>query len=327
MGSAPSRSLREPAPAGVIDTIGTAFMILNRRPYLALMVVGLDLLLWLGPRISVSEIGRAVNQLLSRPELGGQAPAPVPVLSADFDALVILASLIPSLVAALGPDNMALPYQPLVLQPMLAASIGIVFSLFLASIGLGMSYWTILAHVVRGERLRRAQLFRSTLRNTLAMLTYLGLLALAAVGLSFLAGFTLFGATLLGLGDIVLVPFTIAAVVLTIVFYIGTFFVEDAIVLSGAGPFRAVIYSLGICRIAFWPTMRFIAASLIVQLGLPLALRVFTQNAAAVPFALVSHSYVATGLILASLLFYRERIVIVLRQGTNAKREEEESRQ
>ncbi len=298
-------------------------MILNRRPYLALMVVGLDLLLWLGPRISVSEIGRVVNQLLSRPGLGGQAPAPVPVLSADFDALVILASLIPSLVAALGPDNIALPYQPLVLQPMLAVSIGIVFSLFLASVGLGMSYWTILAHVVRGERLRRVQLFRSTVRNTLVMLAYLGLLALAAVGLSFLAGFTLFGATLLGLGDFVLFLFGIATVVLAIVFYIGTFFVEDAIVLSGAGPFRALIYSLGICRIAFWPTMRFIAASLIVQLGLPLALRVFTQSAAAVPFALVSHSYVATGLILASLLFYRERIVLLLRQGTNAKREEE----
>ncbi len=298
-------------------------MILNRRPYLALMVVGLDLLLWLGPRISVSEIGRVVNQLLSRPGLGGQAPAPVPVLSADFDALVILASLIPSLVAALGPDNIALPYQPLVLRPMLAVSIGIVFSLFLASVGLGMSYWTILAHVVRGERLRRVQLFRSTVRNTLVMLAYLGLLALAAVGLSFLAGFTLFGATLLGLGDFVLFLFGIATVVLAIVFYIGTFFVEDAIVLSGAGPFRALIYSLGICRIAFWPTMRFIAASLIVQLGLPLALRVFTQSAAAVPFALVSHSYVATGLILASLLFYRERIVLLLRQGTNAKREEE----
>jgi hypothetical protein len=120
------------------------------------------------------------------------------MLSAEFDAVVILASLIPSLVAALGPDNIALPYQPLVLQPMLAASIGVVFALFLASIGLGMSYWTILAYVVRGERLRRAQLFRSTLRNTLVMLAYLGLLALAAVGLSFLAGFTVFGATLLG---------------------------------------------------------------------------------------------------------------------------------
>jgi hypothetical protein len=324
--SAPSRSLREPAPAGVIDTIGTAFTILNHRPYLALMVVALDLLLWLGPRISVNEIGRAVNQMLSRPEFAGQSPAPVPMLSAEFDAVVILASLIPSLVAALGPDNIALPYQPLVLQAMLAASIGVVFALFLASIGLGMSYWTILAYVVRGERLRRAQVFRSTLRNTLVMLAYLGLLALAAVGLSFLAGFTVFGATLLGLGDIVLVLFTIATAVLAILFYIGTFFVEDAIVLSGAGPFRAVIYSLGICRIAFWPTMRFIAASLVVQLGLPLALRVFTQNAAAVPFALVSHSYVATGLVLASLLFYRERIVLVLRQGANAKREEESRR-
>jgi hypothetical protein len=40
----------------------------------------------------------------------------------------------------------------------------------------------------------------------------------------------------------------------------------------------------------------------------------------------VSHSYVATGLVLASLLFYRERIVLVLRQGANAKREEESRR-
>ncbi|MFN3337742.1 MAG: hypothetical protein ACK42I_09625, partial [Thermomicrobium sp.] len=203
----------------------------------------------------------------------------------------------------------------------------VLVGLFVLGVVLGMCYWTLLGAVVRGERLRLGALLRTGLRNSVMMLAYFGILVLGLLGITVIAGFMLAAATVMGLGVPVLSLATLIFLIAGLVFYLGTFFVEDAIVLSGAGPFRAVQYSIGILRVAFWPTLRFIAAVSMIQLGLPLALRVFTGNVLAIPFALVSYAYVATALVLASLLFYRERVILVLRgQAVRASRTEVEER-
>lgn len=328
MGSAPSRPLREPVPAGVIETLGTAFTLLNRRPYLMLVLVALDCLQWLGPRISGGELFRLVgNYLTAAGAMPTDQRTALQGLGADFDLLLLLTTLLPSLVAVLGPQTFAVPFRPPVVEPVpLVASI-VLIGLFIFGVVLGMCYWTILGAVVRGERLRLAALLRTGLRNSVMMLTYFGILFLGLMGITVVATLALAAATIVGLGIAVLSLATPLFLIAGLVFYVGTFFVEDAIVLSGAGPFRAVQYSIGILRVAFWPTLRFIGALSMIQLGLPLALRVFTGNVLAIPFALVSYAYVATALILASLLFYRARVILVLRgQAVRASRTEVEER-
>ncbi len=328
MSAGPSGPRREPAPAGVIETLGIAFSLLNRRPYLILVLVALDCLQWLGPRISGGELFRLVGNYLAT---AGAIPAgqqtTLQGLSADFDLLLLLTTLLPSLVAALGPQTFAVPFQPVVIEPVpLIAALSII-TLFVVGVVLGMGYWTLLGAVVRGERLRVAALAQAGLRNAVMMLTYFVILLLGLVGIAVVASFALAVTTVVGLGAPALSLATILFLVAGLLFYLGTFFVEDAIVLSGVGPFRAVQYSVGILRVAFWPTFRFIGAVSVIQLGLPLALRVFTGNVLAIPFALVSYAYVATGLVLASLLFYRERVILVLRsQAVRASQTQVEER-
>ncbi|MCX2726085.1 hypothetical protein OO015_01020 [Thermomicrobium sp. 4228-Ro] len=329
MGTVSPRSVREQTPAGVIETLGTAFTILNRRPYLIVGVMALDILLWLGPRLPAGTVTRSLSDVLIR--VGALPPdqqSALQSLGEQFDLLMLLVSFLPSLVSALGPDTFALPYDPIVIGLSLPTAVLGGSVLFALGIVVSMAYWTLLADVVRGERFRSRRYGRAVLRNAGAMLAYLGLLFLGAVGLSVVTSMVLLAAAMTGLEPVVTESLLFFALLGALAFYFATFFVEDAIVMSGAGPFRSALYSLGILRVTFWPAVRFIVAVSMIQLGLPLALRVFTTNALAVPFALLSYAYVATGLMLASLLFYRDRIVHVLRrEGPRATRERVEERQ
>ncbi len=315
VGTTSSRPVREQPPAGVVETLGTAFAMLNRRPQLIFVIAVLDFLFWLGPRLPAGDITRSLADVLVR---SGALPpdqrAAFQGLGEELDLLTLLASFLPSLVSALGPDTFAIPYDPVVWRLSLPAAALGGLGLFASGVLVSMAYWTLLADIVRGERFRSRRYGRAVLRNTGAMLAYLGLILLGAIGLSLVGSMVLLAATVAGLAPVVTDLLMFLFVLGAIAFYFATFFVEDAIVMSSAGPFRSVSYSLGIVRVAFWPSVRFIVAASIIQLGLPLALRVFTAHALAVPFAILSYAYIATGLMLASLLFYRERIVQVLRR-------------
>ncbi|MBA2448513.1 MAG: hypothetical protein H0V51_10865, partial [Chloroflexi bacterium] len=51
---------------GVVDTLSAGYRIVNRRPWLVLGPVALDLFLWFGPRVSVAPL---IGPLLARPDL------------------------------------------------------------------------------------------------------------------------------------------------------------------------------------------------------------------------------------------------------------------
>ncbi|MFN3336867.1 MAG: hypothetical protein ACK42I_05120, partial [Thermomicrobium sp.] len=166
MGSAPPRPLREPAPTGVIETLGVAFTLLNRRPYLILVLVALDCLQWLGPRISGGELFRLVGTYVNTAgAMSTDQRAALQGLGADFDLLLLLATLLPSLVAVLGPQTFAVPFRPAVIEPVPLVASVVLVGLFVLGVVLGMCYWTLLGAVVRGERLRLGALLRTGLRN------------------------------------------------------------------------------------------------------------------------------------------------------------------
>ncbi|MCS7246114.1 MAG: hypothetical protein NZ696_00675 [Thermomicrobium sp.] len=301
----------------MIDTLGLAFTLLNRRPYLVLMLVTLDAVLWLGPRVSSAELLRVLRNTLAAAGTPTTAPSMSwPAVTGDFDLALLATWFIPSLVAALGPQSFAMPYAPIVWHLGFVPTLVAAGSLLIIGIVVAMGYWTVLAFVVRGEKMRGQVLLRAILRNSMMMVAYLGVLCLGLVGLAVILTPLLAASMLVGLGDAAFALLSLLLALAGLVFFVGAFFVEDAIVLSNAGPFRAFLYSAGIVRVALWPSLRFIAALSMIQVGLPLALRVFAGNPLAVPFALISYAYVATGLVLASLLFYRDRIALVLRRNS-----------
>lgn len=315
VGSSSSRPLRNSAPAGVIETLGHAFTLLNRRPHFILFLVGLECFLWLGPRIHPSSLVATLLRYVDTTQSPWfEQSGTLETWGNQFNVLLLLSTVVPTLVAALGTENLAVPLQPLILYPNPPIAALTLIAFLGLGVVLGISYWTLLATVVRGERLRWREFGSATVRNSGIMLSYFLLLFLGASGLALLTGGVLMTAALLGIDTFVASALVFFFFVGGFFFYVVTFFVENAIVLSRAGPFRAVMLSVGILRVSPGASLRFIAASSIVQLGLPLALRVFTHQVLAMPFAILSHAYIISGLLLASLLFYRERVALVLRR-------------
>src|SRR5262249_39286186 len=67
----------EPPIPGVIDTLTDGFQLVNRAPVLLLVPVLLDLLLWLGPKLSVADLAeRAPGRLVPPVEQLGQEAGP-----------------------------------------------------------------------------------------------------------------------------------------------------------------------------------------------------------------------------------------------------------
>jgi len=301
---------------GVIDTIGTAYAMLNRQPYLIMVLVALDLVYWLGPRLSPIAFTARVAEWLGRAGADPQAQGLLRDLGTQFDNLLMLLSvLIPTLVFALGVDRLpqlpALTWNvevPWWLVPPLA--------LTLAALGVlvGMGYLTMLGRLVRGHAVISPELPRAALRNGLAMIgLYLILIGLFVLVLM-PAMITSVLSVVIGIDALILPIVSLFLFALSLWAFLLTFFVEEAIVLSQAGPLRALYLSYHLLRSHFWQAVRFIVAVMIIQTGAPIALSLFTRTPWGVPFALVSYAYLITGLGLASMIFYRDRVAVVLAQ-------------
>ena len=306
------------AQPGIIDTLGLAFASVNRRPYLIVLPVLVDLYLWLGVGVSAGPLTTTIVNWLSRqPGMDSAAVSAFGSAGQHYDLVSLLVVSIPSLLGELGQATVAgsgprvwiagLPWWTI-------APLGA--TLAVLGVFVGMLYLTTVGYLI-AERPASLQLCRDALRNAVRMLgfaavTVLTLLLLATPAL-------LFGGILLTLGVNVLPLLAVLAWMAVVWVFFLLFFAQDAIVVSGAGPVRAMFLSYNVVRRNVWTTAGFIAVYLVISTGTPLALRVFTHTPWAVPAAMLGNAYVSTGLIAASMLFYRDRVRQVL-QGERSAR-------
>jgi hypothetical protein len=118
---------------------------------------------------------------------------------------------------------------------------------------------------------------------------------------------------MVGAGPVILPLVALALTGLWLWVFLLTFFVEEAIVLSQSGPLRSLALSAAVVRQHFWPAVRFVLAATLIEMGVPIALRVFFRTPWGVPFALLSYAYLMTGVILAAMVFYLDRVAVMLR--------------
>jgi hypothetical protein len=185
--------------------------------------------------------------------------------------------------------------------------VAVLFLLALLVIGLWLKslFVTPIAQMVRQEPF----MLRTALRASVATATQIALLFLSVIGMVALmlipvavvgAAFVLAGINGFGLLILaVLVP------VFGALFY-GAF-AMDAIFLERVGPLRALYLSYRVVRRNVWPTAGFIALTICISRGVPLALTRVVQHPVGLLLAMIAHAYVAAGLATGSLLFYRER--------------------
>jgi hypothetical protein len=313
----PSSARTSTRLTGVIDTLSSGYGVVNRHPWVICIPILLDLFLWLGPQITAA---RLVSRTLGRmAQLGAPGAWTMDVAQQrdlveaveGFNLLSALApSLlgVPSLVASLGIRN---PLQAASVESWAGAA-AIFFGCMCGGMLLGSFYYALLAQGVRDGAVSLIRLLGQALRSWVRVLLYL--LLLAGLGLLFglPVGFLAVSAALISpeLGSLALSAVMVALV------WVGLylFFVPDAIFLSQVGPLQAVKNSVAVVRSSFWSTVGMVVLITLVLLGMG---RVWELASASIadPWGLglgiLGNAYIATGLIAASMAFYRERIEAV----------------
>jgi hypothetical protein len=296
---------------GVIETIQSGYDTLNARPYLIAVPLALDLVLWLGPRFTSPAL---FNWLAHWPAQRADGIDLANALSQRGTSAEITSTIaqawngygVSNLIGTLGHEHVA----HLIDRPTAAIGpwyVAVLFLLALLVIGLWLKslFVTPIAQMVREEPF----VLRTALRASVATATQIALLFLSVIGMLALmlipvavvaAAFVLAGINGFGLLILaVLVP------VFGALFY-GAF-AMDAIFLERVGPLRALYLSYRVVRRNVWPTAGFIALTLCISRGVPLALTRVVQHPVGLLLAMIAHAYVAAGLATGSLLFYRER--------------------
>lgn len=313
-----SETSDRPLP-GVIDTLGVAFIRLAQRPYVILPPLLLDLFLWADLRLPAAPLTGLVERQLrgwgaSGPRLADQFGS----LADGVNLIDLLGLGVPSLVQGLSGERVAGTQAHWLTGLGWVGTLLAGFGLLALGIALAVLYVTLVGTLVREGSARPAVVARRAWVNLRRIVRF----ALVTLGLALLLLLPVLVVTaaLLVFG-IDIVPLAALIVMLAIVgAYVALYFAQDAIVVSDVGALRAMQLSVGVVRRFLWATARFIAITAVIGSGMPLAFSVFARSPYSMPFALVGHAFIATGLVGASMLFYQDRARLVALSSTETTR-------
>jgi len=325
---------------GLIDTLSSGFRVVQRRPWLFLLPVLMDLWLWLGPRWSIQPL---MDRLLSWWQFQNLptelAPAALPyremmqAIGANFNLWWLMDSnptwlrtALPGLAepASLGAAPGVTTIQPLamLLWAPLLLLLGVALgSIFMAAVASQVAHLRAAGQPADGsaqppsattpERptgiafwLRRA--LRTFVLAVLLGLAALALLVVVTLLLSLLLTPVLLFAPQIGAGVASMASLLIGW--LAVVAYMMFYFVLAAIVSDGGGLRQALWRSFNVVHRNFWSTIGLVLLVTLILWGFGL---IWQRLAAASPLgvlvAIVGNAVLITGLTAARLIFYQER--------------------
>jgi hypothetical protein len=325
--------VNDPTPArgggprlpGVIDTLTAGYGVINRRPWIVLIPVLLDLFFLFGPQVSAAPL---IGQALSRPALQRALGEVDPETTETVRQRVIAAADELNLLALLSPGWISIP----TIVPLLgdgrgpftfvdSAGMAAIISLG-AIVGgalLGCFYRTIIAQQVRDAVIAPAALPGETIAAWLRLLGLMLILILLGLVIGVPILFVVALATVFSreIGSFGM------AMVMTALIWLQffLFFAPDAIFVSRVGPRAALGRSVAVVRANFWAAVRIIVLVTIILLGMG---QVWVALADRIPWGnalgIVGNAYIASGLVAATMLFYRERVAALpLRRVATAR--------
>ncbi len=307
-----SRLDREVPLPGVIDTIGFGFAALTLRPLAILPLVLLDLYLLLGPRVALAPLSNGLADLLRRRgDSWNDVAAEVARLEGfnifEVGTLELPLLRTPGIVPTFAGERIA--------DIRLGATWsglpgGLVLLLLIGTLAAGLL-------LVSAYRSMLAQAALTSQQQSLAVhprriMRRAGRIAgwvLALAGLAVLVAMPVLVASIvgavLGFGEVtilwllLLVPATWA--------WVHFFFSIHALVIDDSGPLEALRSSYQVVQHHFWQSIRFMSASLLITTGLSFALRELATSLPGALLAVLLNAVIASGMIVAAMLFYRDR--------------------
>jgi len=319
----PSTTQQQPS-LGVIDAVAAGLDAVLRHPWLLLIPLALDLFLWIGPRVQAPALYRLFEPTLSKmltdmPTSDGRLAVQElsKLLSAFFTQYNLFSWLSVGLVGVpvvnAGLDaTLKLVTGGLPLMWQIAdLDIYVVVMFLFTGVGLFVSalFWALLGGYVRGDHFQAAHWLKDSLTvwKRLALLFFLIVAAviLAILPLSMLI--TTLGALIPALAS--LIPALAMAVALWAVF-MGVF-TPHGIALHRMSLGRAVNVSILIVRANFPPTAGLVAVVVAISMGMNLLWGELAADSWLRLIAMIGNAIIGAGLIVASLLFYRNRVSVL----------------
>lgn len=310
---------------GVIESLSAGYRFLIRRLDLLLIPVLLDLLFWLGPKLSIETLMQ--NFAAWYLALSKQA-----ALSADLEPMVELAS---EQISMLGKGiNLlfALAAQRLFHVPTMlpatdlaggsviqivapSSALLLLAALSLVGLWIGVVYLSLLARALPIGGASRStsaiEFARGTFRHWGRVLLFV-LLGLLAV-LVLMIPFSIISAIFLLVAPAAAVAMLAFSNALDLLIFIYLYFMVAAIIMDDL-PIRAAIrQSLRLVQGNFWRVLGFVAVSFMIELGFSILLGNLTafQPPIGVVIAILANAFIGTGLAMALLIFYRSQILLL----------------
>jgi hypothetical protein len=323
-------TVNKPQTTSLIDTISEGYAAINRRPWLILLPLLLNLYIWFGTQLSFAPLLTDMATLVrlstgpAQQSMDEWSLQMRTIGALDMRQGIAQLNFIPTLtmyaISSTDADGTptGLPFVRPV-SPQLAPErdtikvydLGgamLAFMLLnLLALPLSAIFLTQLASAVRGDRVSLQTSAQRAWRAMLALLGKVGVLIGVGLALGlpflFLLLMLMFFSQPLGL--------FMAGVLVIVLFWVGIYlgFANEAIAVSGVGPLRALHTSFNIVRRNFWGTLGFLAVSWLISAGSGvLWLNLAQGSTAGLVVAIVGSAYLGSGLLAARMAFYRERL-------------------
>ncbi|GAB4446080.1 MAG: hypothetical protein OHK0015_48990 [Chloroflexi bacterium OHK40] len=294
-------SIAKPQNLSLIDTLSAGYRALHRRLWVVCIPAGLSTYLWLGAPVGLGALAGelqplvdAAGELIGGEEAGSQALQGL----LERDVRVALAWL--NYIPVLAPEAARSPALGLGGPLQLLAAVVIINALALLASSL---FLTILGDAVRGELLAPLAL----LRRAGQVAAHIGLSLLALVGVVLVLALPF-----LAISAIVIAALPGAAMLVLLLWYIVLFwayvytgFAPEAILISRAGPLRAIYNSVHMVRRELGATLGLLLLSFVIVSGLGIIWQRLAVSPGGLVLAILGSAYVGSGLSAARLEFYR----------------------
>lgn len=325
-----TKAVAEHKPLGVIDSISAGLALVWRRPWTLVVPILFDSLIWILPRLSLTQLFRPyltdmlnTAALSSDPQAIQETRQTLEQLLQSFNVLGLVVTALnavtrlPSLLAVdatqLSSPISAWAYSVPLLSP------GLLLLLFVPLFLLGLFGVAVyLEWIAQGARPLANPDPRAALLRIAALWLRLILFSLL------LTGFLFAGAILLLILQLLFNRPEIGAFA-TLVFTVGLFwvfiyffFIPAASAVSNIGIRQALRRSTVLFRAFFWSTLGLIALSVFLDRGLAMVWEGLLIGPLAI-VGILGNAFIGTALIAASMVFYQDRMNLFERLQARAR--------
>jgi hypothetical protein len=298
----PTKPTAEPRPR-IVDVIAEGLSLVVTRPWLLLLPILLDAIIWLGVRIEPRALMNSLINLIDDANISDADDVVTTLQDFSSSNMTQLGALfVPSMLAGSGGADVYQLIDVRTWTPSAGVVFLVAFGLIMISALLSMVYTVPIANAIIGRKLGLAGNVALILRAWLRMLLFIGLcvsaLMIIVVPTALISAIF---APLLPLFSSVLLIGAIAALLLL-------YFVFDAIVVADVGPITAIKLSVKIVRQNLRAVLGLVLASLLLTTGIPEIASSLLGSLPGLLIAVVLQALIATGATAASMFFFVNRL-------------------